>query len=62
MIMCLVAHGAHGAMQVSDQDGYTKNPRFFLLAESEPKSTQYSGRKKWIVVVLLTRTKIPARF
>ena len=31
MIMCLVAHGAPAAMQVSDQDGYTKNPRFFFV-------------------------------
>jgi len=34
----------------------------FCWPNQNPKLTQYSGREKWIVGVLLTRTKIPARF
>jgi len=49
------------AMLVSDPEGYTKT-HGFCWPNQNPKLTQYSGREKWIVGVLLTRTKIPARF
>ena len=49
------------AMLVSDPEGYTKNS-WFLLAKSEPQVNTIFSREKWIVGVLLTRTKIPARF
>ena len=45
MIMCLVAHGAHAAMQVSDQEGYTKT-HGFCWPESEPHvNTIFRSRK-----------------
>ena len=46
MIMCLVAHGAPAAMQVSDQDGYTKNPRFFFVGRIRTQvNTIFRSRK-----------------